>query len=143
MPNETLIHYTNSPEETSAIGAALAEKLGRKPGFIAMYGDLGAGKTAFVRGLASVLTPDALVKSPTFSIVNEYRAADGFAVYHFDMYRITDDDELYSTGFYDYLETGLCVAEWCENIPFAIPEDAIRVEIEYNGENKRKITITF
>ena len=137
------IFHTQSVEETEQVGHELALSLDKgKPHFIAMYGDLGVGKTAFVRGLASVLAPLARVKSPTYTVVNKY---DGVALplYHLDVYRINDEDELYSIGFDDYVNTGICVVEWSENIPDSIPLDAISVRIEKEGENfeKRKITI--
>lgn len=137
------IFHTQSVEETESVGCELARSLDAgKPHFIAMYGDLGVGKTAFVRGLASVLAPSARVKSPTYTVVNKY---DGGALplYHLDVYRINDEDELYSIGFDDYVNTGICVVEWSENIPESIPTDAICVRIEKEGENfeKRKITI--
>ena len=137
------IFHTQSVEETEGVGCALARLLDAgKPHFIAMYGDLGVGKTAFVRGLASVLAPSARVKSPTYTVVNKY---DGgiLPLYHLDVYRINDEDELYSIGFDDYVNTGICVVEWSENIPESIPSDAIYVRIEKEGENfeKRKITI--
>lgn len=134
--------HTKSVEETEAVGCELALSLEKgKPCFIAMYGDLGVGKTAFVRGLASVLSPGARVKSPTYTVVNKY---DGeIPLYHMDVYRITDEDELYSIGFDDYVRDGICVVEWSENIPESIPCDAIRVTIEKEGENfeMRKITV--
>lgn len=121
--------HTHSPEQTEKIASDFADMIkGEKNAFIAMYGDLGAGKTAFVRGLASVITPGARVKSPTYTIVNEYKG-EGVSLFHFDLYRISDDDELYSTGFYDYLSKGICIAEWSENIPYAIPKDAYKVKI--------------
>lgn len=127
-----LSQRTSSPEQTEALGAALARLLRDDPSlptFLALYGDLGVGKTAFVRGFASVYAPASRVKSPTFSLVNEYRGEER-SVFHFDMYRITDEDELYSIGFYDYLErNGICLVEWSENIPFALPDRYLRVEI--------------
>ena len=130
-----------SVEETENIARELAPSL-KKGDFVAMYGDLGVGKTAFVRALASILAKAATVKSPTYTIVNEYKGEDT-SIYHFDVYRIADDDDLYSVGFYDYLKKGICVCEWSENIPWAIPEDAIKVTIERYGDdaNQRKITI--
>lgn len=127
MNKDTL---TNSPKETEAFGAEVARyiKENGAPSFIALYGDLGVGKTAFVRGLASVIAPSAAVRSPTFAIVNEYREANS-SLFHFDMYRIEDEDELYSIGFYDYLDRGICVVEWSENIPYALPESYIKIEI--------------
>ena len=122
---------TLSAEETEREGAQLAELLKNDsslPRFIALYGDLGVGKTAFVRGFASVFSA-AAVRSPTFALVNEYPSS-GEKIFHFDMYRITDEDDLYSIGYYDYLDRGICLAEWSENIPYAIPENHIRVSIE-------------
>ena len=124
---------TNSPEETEAVGFELAETLRDDttiPSFVALYGDLGVGKTAFVRGFTKVFSPNALVRSPTFALVNEYPTKAGRRVFHFDMYRITDEDDLYSIGYYDYLDDGsICLVEWSENIPYAIPSEHIRVEI--------------
>ena len=124
---------TNSPEETEEVGFSLAKELeseGWLPSFIALYGDLGVGKTAFVRGFTKVFSPNALVRSPTFALVNEYPTSGGRRVFHFDMYRITDEDDLYSIGYYDYLDDGsICLVEWSENIPYAIPEEHTRVEI--------------
>ena len=112
------------------------------PRFIALYGDLGVGKTAFVRGLASVIAPNSIVRSPTFALVNEYRASKS-SLFHFDMYRIEDEDELYSIGFYDYLDRGICVVEWSENIPYALPERYLKVEISKTSTDtpdERKIS---
>jgi tRNA threonylcarbamoyladenosine biosynthesis protein TsaE len=126
---------TASAEETEAFGASLAEKMMNDPSippFIALYGDLGVGKTAFVRGFASVIAPGAIVRSPTFALVNEYRAKPR-SLFHFDMYRIADEDDLYSIGFYDYQDrNGICLVEWSENIPYALPEQYLRVSIEKN-----------
>ena len=124
---------TSSTAETEALGAELAKNIAADsslPRFIAMYGDLGVGKTAFVRGFASILAKGSAVRSPTFALVNEY-GDKKCPVYHFDMYRITDGDDLYSTGFYDYLTgRGICIAEWCENIPYALPDRYFKVSIE-------------
>ena len=123
---------TLSPEETEALGARLAtDMIAEKsplPRFVALYGDLGSGKTAFVRGYTSVIAPKVAVRSPTFTIVNEYRGGKA-PVFHFDMYRITGDDDLYSIGFDDYVDSGICLTEWSENIEFALPDEYIRVEI--------------
>ena len=139
---------TNSPEETEAVGAALARAMaagtvdGTLPSFIAMYGDLGSGKTAFTRGFASVASPSSAVRSPTFTIVNEYRGGDT-PVFHFDMYRINGEDDLYSIGFYDYLSHGFCLCEWSENIISEIPSDAISVTIKktQKADEEREIII--
>ena len=124
---------TSSPEQTEKLGEELAQMIKSKgdiPPFIALYGDLGVGKTAFVRGMASVMAPGRGVRSPTFSLVNEYRVAGKKPLFHFDMYRIESEDDLYSIGFEDYPDAGYCVAEWCERIPFALPEVYIEVRIE-------------
>ena len=140
---------TNSPEETENVGLELARVLESDPSlplFIALYGDLGVGKTAFVRGFAKVFSPSALVRSPTFALVNEYPSKSGRRVFHFDMYRITDEDDLYSIGYYDYLDDGsICLVEWSENIPYAIPDEHIKIEITKTNLEKpdeRKIIIT-
>ncbi len=126
---------TLSPEETENIGRILAEKIlndSSLPRFVALYGDLGVGKTAFVRGFTSAVTTNATVKSPTFTLVNEYKGGK-LPVFHFDMYRIEDEDSLYSIGFYDYLDRGICLTEWTENIEFALPEEFIKVTITKNN----------
>ena len=125
-------YITDSPEQTEEIGAELARMLlsdGAIPRFIALYGDLGVGKTAFVRGFTSLIAPTARVKSPTFALVNEYRG-QSTSVFHFDMYRIEDEDELYSIGFYDYFDrNGVILVEWSEKIEYALPDRYVRVEI--------------
>ena len=129
-----LILTTQSVEQTQAVGAALASYLlahPELPTYIALRGDLGVGKTAFVRGFASVIAPGAPVRSPTFALVNEYRAASGhMPLFHFDMYRITSEDDLYSIGYDDYLDRGYCLVEWSENIPYALPDRYLRVTLE-------------
>lgn len=133
---------TASPEDTEALGRELGAYLlaaERADAFLAFYGDLGAGKTAFIRGLASVITPGAHVCSPTYTIVNEYRGG-GRLLCHFDMYRIESDDDLYSVGFYDY-DNCLIAAEWCEKIPFALPPSYLEIRIEKEGENARRIAV--
>ncbi len=140
---------TTAVEETERVGRELAEYMlaAGAPNFVAMYGDLGVGKTAFVRGFCSVFSPNALVRSPTFALVNDYRCDKSVArkhIYHFDMYRIGGEDDLYSIGFYDYLDSGeICIAEWCELIPFALPDEYIKVRIEKtDNADGRKIEIT-
>ena len=141
-----LSYTTASVHETEAVGKNLAEMMhgGALPPFIALYGDLGVGKTAFVRGFASVFTPAALVRSPTFALVNEYRGG-ALSLFHFDMYRIESEDDLYSIGFDDYLtRRGICLVEWSENIPFALPDEYIEVTIEKTGvdtPDERRIII--
>lgn len=129
---------TSDPEQTEAAGAELARLIlstPTLPRFVALYGDLGVGKTAFVRGFASVISPTSAVRSPTFALVHEYRGTP-CPIFHFDMYRIEDEDDLYSIGFYDYLDrNGICLVEWSEKIPYALPDELIRVTIEKNDPN--------
>ncbi len=135
---------TNAVFETENWGATLARQLldkGVFPAFVALYGDLGAGKTAFVRGFASVLSPGSRVKSPTYTIVNEYRQGKR-PLFHFDLYRITSEEDLYGMGFEEYVDSGYCIAEWCEHIGSAMPENAVTVTIEKMGEDCRKLTIS-
>ena len=136
------IRETHSVEETEQCGVALAESVSQwgRPCFIALNGDLGAGKTAFVRGFASVLSPGSRVKSPSYTIVNEYRRGT-VPVFHFDFYRLEDEDGLDSVGFEEYLKSGICICEWCEKIDTVRPSDAITVTIEKLGEDSRRITI--
>ncbi len=125
--------------ETAAVGEKLAS--GLKAGdVIAMYGDLGAGKTAFVGGLARGLGLDARVSSPTFTIVNEYLGK--MPLFHFDMYRLKSSDELFEIGWEDYLERGgVCVVEWSENVDDIFTPETIKIRIEKIDDNTRKIII--
>lgn len=133
--------FSHSEMETSGIGRELASKL--KPGdVIAMYGDLGAGKTAFVRGLAEGLGLDARVSSPTFTIVNEYLGK--MPLFHFDMYRLGGADELFEIGWEDYIARGgICAVEWSENVEDAFYDDTIRVRIEKIDDLSRIVKIEF
>lgn len=147
---ELFSRISTSPEETEAIGKELAQLLLRDtalPPFVALYGDLGVGKTAFTRGVASVISPASAVRSPTFALVNEYRASKDCgrfsAIFHFDMYRIDSEDDLDSIGYWDYpLRNGLILTEWSEKIPSALPEDYIRLTIQKSpdGESIRTVT---
>ena len=130
---------TNSPEETEAVGAALGSKL--TPGTVIAYqGDLGAGKTAFTRGVACGLGAKESVTSPTYTIVNEYLSGK-YPLFHFDMYRLASSDDLFDIGWEDYLDRGgVCAVEWSENVADAM-EDAIIVTIEKLGEDSRRITV--
>ena len=133
------IYTSDCEEDTEKIGAELAKIL-KGGDFIAFFGDLGSGKTAFVRGAASVLCPGARVQSPTYAIVNEYRGKT--PIFHFDLYRVLDDDSLYSTGFYDYFERGgVIFTEWSENITFALPDERYDITFEKTGDTGRIITI--
>ena len=131
---------TNSPIETEKVGEALGKVL--RPGSILAYeGDLGAGKTAFTRGLARGLGATEMVTSPTYTIVNEYLSGR-MPLFHFDMYRLASSDDLWDIGWEDYLERGgVCAVEWSENVADAM-EGAIIVCIQKTGEETRKITIT-
>ena len=117
---------TASPRETEELGAKIAAVL-KGNEMIALFGDLGAGKTAFTRGLCKGLDISDGVSSPTFAIVNVYNGR--LPVYHFDMYRIADADDLFATGYYDYIGNGVIVIEWSENIESELETDAIRIRI--------------
>ena len=132
-------YITNSPAETENLGAALARVL--QPGAVIAYrGDLGAGKTAFTRGLARGLGIKESVTSPTYTIVNEYLSGS-MPLFHFDMYRLGSEDELFDIGWEDYLERGgVCAVEWSENVWGAM-EDAIVVTISRLDEDTRRIEI--
>lgn len=132
------VFLSQSTEETQAIGATFAKEL-RNGDFVAFYGDLGAGKTAFIRGAVLALIPDAPVQSPTYTIVNEYTSA-AYHICHCDMYRIESEDDLESIGFYDY-EDCIMMIEWSEKIPFAIPDSHYKVEILKESNEQRKIII--
>lgn len=127
---------THSAAETELLGERIAGVLNGAE-MIALFGDLGAGKTAFTRGICRGLGIHDGVSSPTFAIVNAYRGR--FPVYHFDMYRITDADDLFATGFYDYLGTGVIVIEWSENIESELDDDAIRIRITKAADEDERI----
>ncbi|MCL2426905.1 MAG: tRNA (adenosine(37)-N6)-threonylcarbamoyltransferase complex ATPase subunit type 1 TsaE [Oscillospiraceae bacterium] len=130
---------TNSEAETIQEGYKLGRSLS-KGAVVALYGDLGAGKTAFTRGVAAGLGIDASVSSPTFTIVNEYPGK--IPLFHFDMYRLNNESELFDIGWDDYLERGgVCIVEWSENVPGAFPPDTIVVHLKYIDENTRQIEI--
>ena len=132
-------YITNSPAETEAIGASLGNII--KPGTVIAYrGGLGAGKTAFTRGLAKGLGCTEIVTSPTYTIVNEYLGGR-IPLFHFDMYRLRSSDDLFDIGWEDYLDRGgVCAVEWSENVDDAM-EDALYITIEKLGEDARRITI--
>ena len=134
-----MVYYTNSDKETEAIGEAFGRSV--KDGtVIAMYGDLGAGKTAFVRGMARGMGISERVSSPTFTIVNEYLGDR--TLIHFDMYRLGSADELFDIGWEDYLARGaVCAVEWSENVEEAFYGDGIRLTIVKTSDTSRKITI--
>ena len=133
------VFHSKSESETERIGADFARDL---PGgtVVAMYGELGAGKTAFVRGMARGMGLECRVSSPTFTIVNEYLGER--ELIHFDMYRLSSADELFDIGWEDYLARGaVCAVEWSEKVSEAFFGDEITVRIEKLGENERLITI--
>ena len=130
---------TNSPQQTETLGAALGKIL-PAGSIIAYEGDLGAGKTAFTRGLARGLGCTDIVTSPTYTIVNEYLSGR-LPLFHFDMYRLHSSDDLWDIGWEDYLErNGICAVEWSENVADAM-ENAIAVRMEKTGEEARRIII--
>ena len=131
---------THSPEETEAVGRKLAAQL--QPGdVLAYYGDLGAGKTAFTRGLAAGLGVTEPVTSPTYTIVNEYLSGR-LPLFHFDMYRLGSADELFDIGSEDYLARGgICAVEWSENVEEAL-DGALRITITKDSVDETVRTIT-
>lgn len=132
-------YLTRSPEETEDLGARLGAKL--QPGIvIAFQGDLGAGKTAFTRGIARGLGIEESVTSPTYTIVNEYLSGR-LPLFHFDMYRLGSSEELFDIGWEDYLSRGgVCAVEWSENVEDAL-QDAVRICITRVDDTQRQITI--
>ena len=130
---------TENPELTEALGTALGSRL--TPGTVIAYqGDLGAGKTAFTRGVACGLGAKVSVTSPTYTIVNEYLSGK-YPLFHFDMYRLASSDDLFDIGWEDYLDRGgICAVEWSDNVADAM-EGAIIVTIEKLGGDARRITV--
>lgn len=131
---------TSSPEETVEFARKIGSLL-RGGDIIAYKGGLGAGKTTFTRGLALGMGLPDEVSSPTFALVNEYRGRD-ITLYHFDMYRIMNEEALETTGFYDYISDDSVIAvEWSENIEDCLPDGIITITIAPNGENRRTFTV--
>ena len=141
-----MIYRVNTDIETEQVGKNLAEmltKLGIKRAYIAMRGEMGVGKTVFTRGFVSHFGR-ANVKSPTYTIVNEYKVGN-VKIYHFDLYRISDSDDLESIGYHEYVESdAYSIVEWSERVPEYIPEDALTVTISRvaDDESARDITVT-
>ena len=139
-----MVYISKSTSETEAVGRSLAahlEKSGKRSAFISLTGEMGVGKTAFTRGFASHFGISS-VKSPTYTVVNEYHGK--VDIFHFDMYRIESEDDLYSIGFDDYIaREGYAISEWSENVMDALPEDRICVDISRvsGNENERRIEI--
>ena len=137
----TMTHYSNCESETEYFGKCLGQKL-KAGDVVALYGELGAGKTAFTRGVASALGITDGVASPTFTIVNEYYGV--LSLFHFDMYRLDSSSELFDIGWDDYLERGgICIVEWSEKVPDAFTPDTVRVNIKKTDDNpnQREIEI--
>ena len=133
------VFFTKNETETEELGARLARSIDGGT-VIAMYGDLGAGKTAFVRGMARGMGLECRVSSPTFTIVNEYLGER--ELIHFDMYRLSSGDELFDIGWEDYINRGaVCAVEWSENVEDAFYGDEIKLRIEKLSDTERKITI--
>ena len=134
-------YISNSPEETEELGVKLAKKLTGGE-VVAFKGGLGMGKTCFTRGLAKGLGFDGEVTSPTFALINEY-IGGRLPLYHFDMYRISGWEDLYSTGFFEYLEQGgVIAAEWSENIENALPDNTVTVSFTRIDDNILEIVIS-
>ncbi len=137
-----MIYRIKSPEATEELGARLAATLtlrGIRRAFVALDGEMGVGKTVFTRGFAGALGITG-VKSPTYTVVNEHRSADGVRLFHFDLYRISDPDDLWSIGYDDYIEAeGYSIVEWSERAGEDIPKDAIRVRISRAEDEGERI----
>ncbi len=134
-------YRSGSPEETEALGSALSARL-TAGAVVAFSGDLGAGKTAFVRGLARGLGVSERVTSPTFTIVNEYESGR-LPLFHFDLYRLSGPDDLFEIGWEDYMDRGgVCAVEWSEVAGTLLGPDCIHVDIKHGGGDDRIITIT-
>ena len=142
-----MVYISKDTEETKKIGYELAQKIDTgelTTKFIAMRGEMGVGKTAFTSGFASYFGIKG-VKSPTYAVMNQHTSESGKRLLHLDTYRISDDDDLYSIGFYDYLDSeDLMIVEWSENIDYAIPDGAVFVKIERidGDDGARKITVS-
>lgn len=140
-----LIFKSNSVEDTENIGFELAKDgLIKEGSIVALFGDLGAGKTAFTRGVARFLVPNAIITSPTFALVNEYIINKTSKFFHFDMYRIITEEDLLSIGFYDFLsKKNIIIIEWYENIADFFDEATVKITIEKtkedNSDNSRQI----
>lgn len=135
-----MLYRSENEEETVMLACRLAELL--RPGdIVAMYGELGSGKTAFVRGLAKGMGLDQRVFSPTFTIVNEYEGK--VPLFHFDMYRLGSSEELFEIGWEDYIARGgVCAVEWSENVSDAFPPETIEVRFTKTGDHSRELEIT-
>lgn len=134
-----MVYITNSERETEELGAAFGETV-PDGSVVTFYGELGSGKTAFIRGMARGMGIDAMVNSPTFTIVNEY--VGGRSLFHFDMYRLGSADELFDIGWEDYLSrNGVCAVEWSENVADAFEGDEYVISFRKTGPESREITM--
>ena len=133
------IYHSTNELDTERIGAEIA-RLCQEGDFLALYGEMGSGKTVFMRGFVGELIPNALVSSPTYAILNVYEG-ETITVNHFDMYRVTSEDDLYSTGYDEVISKGITVCEWSENIEEFLPEHYIKIVFEKVGENGRNIVL--
>lgn len=131
--------FSKSEYETEQIGKQIAS-LCKNGDFLALYGDMGSGKTVFMRGFVSVLVPNARVSSPTYAIVNVYEGKK-VSINHFDLYRITSEEDLYSTGFDEIIQNGITVCEWSENIESSLPQTYYKIVFEKISDTERKITL--
>lgn len=139
MSADLLVIETESAEETERVGRVLAELLPRGA-VVALRGDLAAGKTCLVRGMASYFAPGELVTSPTFTLVNEYGA--GIKLYHMDLYRLTDVREIADLGYEELFDSdGVCAIEWAERAEALLPEQRVDVTLEHAGEDRRRVTV--
>ena len=134
---DPMTKITKSADETEALGAYIASLLDKKTSFVALYGEMGAGKTAFVRGFASVISPGSRVKSPTYTVVNEYRRGE-IPLFHFDLYRLSSPEELDSLGFDEYVSSGICIAEWPDMLGDDLPENAVRCTSAASGKTNAR-----
>lgn len=132
---------SNSENETKLIGKKFAEKL-KKGDVVVLTGDLGAGKTKFTEGVLQYFKLDDEISSPTFTIVNEYKN-ENVTIYHFDVYRLEDEDEFYAIGGEEYFQKGICLIEWGEMIENVLPKNHIKINFtkDLEDENKRNIEI--
>ncbi len=131
---------SHSPEETEAFAESFAKEL-TSPQVICLYGDLGAGKTAFTRGLAKGMESEDWVSSPTFTLMHHYRGRED--IYHFDLYRIGEEEELYDIGFEEYLQKGIAVIEWPNRFEHLLPSSTLSITLTYGEtENERIIEVT-
>lgn len=134
---------SNSENETKLIGKKFAERL-KKGDVVVLTGDLGSGKTKFTEGVLQYFGLEDEISSPTFTIVNEYSSENG-TIYHFDVYRLEDEDEFYAIGGEEYFQKGICLIEWGEMIEKALPNKYIHISFSRNldEENRREIKIEF